>query len=420
MGGSARHPRFHALVITQVEPRANNNPVRRTLFHMNSKERKEARRKRRQQQRKEKRRVALAPYDNYEKVISANSLIAAAKQSRKGVGWKASVQRYFMNLLRNTWDLRHKLKNGKSVVQGFICFTINERGKSRNIRSVHFKERVVQRSLCDNALVPALSRSLVYDNGASIKDKGIHFALRRCKRHLQRYFRENGFSNEGWILQLDFTGYFDNIEHKPIKELLLRTFTDRHLLWLIWTFVKSFGDRSLGIGSQVSQILAVAYASSVDHYAREVLGLNLSARYNDDSYYMHNDRRFLEICLEDLREKYATLGIKLNPKKTQIIPIKKFSFLKVRFYLTDKGKVIMKPCQKSVTRERQKLKAFRRKADMGEMQLSDVRNAYESWRGYQKHLNSKQTVREMDKLYFDLFGLRPSNRKKKKKGGELK
>ncbi len=387
---------------------------------MNSEERKEARRKRRKQQREEKNRAALAPFDDYEKVISANSLISAARKSRSGVAWKASVQRYFMNLLRNTWDLRERLKHGKSVVQGFICFTINERGKTRNIRSVHFKERVIQRSVCDNALVPALSRSLVYDNGASLKGKGIHFAIKRCKTHLQRFYRKNGFSNDGWVLLTDFSGYFDNIQHAPIKELLLCTFRDHHLLWLIWSFVKSFGDHSLGIGSQVSQVLAVAYPNAIDHYAREVLGLTESGRYMDDAYYIHRDRRYLEACLEDLKARYATLGIRLNPKKTQIIPVKRFTFIKVRFYLTAKGKVVLKPCRDSFVRERRKLKAFRRMVDEGEMKLADVRGSYESWRGYQSHLDSKRAVRDMDKLYFDLFGLRPSNRKKKKKGGKLK
>lgn len=423
MGGSVCRPRFHALFITQIEPHTHYNSVRHTPFvatleTMNSEERKAARRARREAQREKKRLEAVSRYDDYDRVISANSLIKAAKQCRKGVAWKASVQRYMMSLLRNTWELRNKLKQGISVVQGFICFTINERGKTRNIRSVHFRERVIQRSLCDNALVPVLSRSLVYDNGATLKGKGIHFALRRCKQHLRRYYCENGFSNDGWVLLIDFSGYFDNIQHPPIKELLLKSFKNRRLLWLTWRFVKSFGDKSLGIGSQVSQILALVYPNAVDHYAREVLRLSISGRYMDDSYYIHHDRQYLEECLEKLKVKFDALGIKLNPRKTQIIPVKRFTFIKVRFYLTAQGKVVMKPCKDSYVRERRKLKAFRRFVDQGRMTLDDVRCSYESWRGYQQYLDSKRSIREMDKLYFDLFGLRPST--KKKKGAKTK
>ena len=385
---------------------------------MTSEERHKAREARRKAKRAAKRAEALRAC-SFEKVISSASLVKAANLSRRGVNWKASVQRYHINLLRNTWALHQKLLRGESVVQGFICFDLIERGKLRHIRSVHFKERVVQRSLCDNALVPILSRSLIYDNGASIKGKGIHFAMFRCRDHLREYYRKHG-NNRGWVLQVDFKGYFDNIEHGPVREMLKKHFDDPRLLKLAWSFVESFGEKSLGIGSQVSQILAVAYCSAVDHYAVEVLGLNLSARYNDDSYFIHESREYLQYCLGLLVNKWEAMGIRINWKKTQIIPMRRFTFLKVRFETTDSGKVIMRPCRKSVTKQRQKLKAFRRKLDAGEMELSDVRASYESWRGYNNHMNGHRSMVNMDKLYFDLFGLVPSEVKKKRKRRERK
>ena len=378
---------------------------------MTSEERRKGRRERREKKRQEKRRSAIGQYDSYERVIDANNLVKAAYKSRQGVAWKASVQRYMMNLLRNTWKLRRTLQEGKSVVMGFICFDICERGKKRHIRSVHFKERVVQRSLCDNALVPVLSRSLVYDNGASLEGKGIHFAMYRCKKHLQKYYRRHG-TNKGWVLQVDFSGYFDNIQHEPIRKMLEENFEDERLIELTWRFVKSFGDKSVGIGSQVSQILAVAYPNKIDHYAVEVLGLDLGARYMDDSYYFHESKEYLKDCLEKLTMKYDELGIKLNPKKTQIIPLNRFTFLKVRYELLDTGKVLMRPCRESITRQKQKLKSFRKKVDEGEMTLEDVRCSYESWRGYNKHLNGYKSLQRMDDLYYETFGLLPAGTKK--------
>jgi hypothetical protein len=278
---------------------------------------------------------------------------------------------------------------------------------------------VVQRSLCDNALVPVFSRSLIYDNGASIKGKGIHFAMFRCRDHLREYYRKHG-SNRGWVLQVDFKGYFDNIEHGPVLDMLKKHFTDPRLLKLAWSFVESFGEKSLGIGSQVSQILAVAYCSAVDHYAVEVLGLNLSARYNDDSYFIHESREYLEDCLAILADRWTALGIRLNWKKTQIIPLRRFTFLKVRFELTETGRVIMRPCRRSISKQRRKLYAFRRAVDNGKMTLDDVRGSYESWRGYNRHMNGYKSIINMDRLYYDLFGLVPSEVKKKRKRRERK
>lgn len=110
---------------------------------MTSEERHKAREERRKAKRAEKRKRDLAPYDNYDNMISSRSLYQAAVVSRHGVGWKASVQRYHINLLRNTWELHRKLMNQENVIMGFICFDLIERGKLRHIRSVHFKERVV-------------------------------------------------------------------------------------------------------------------------------------------------------------------------------------------------------------------------------------------------------------------------------------
>ena len=381
---------------------------------MNSEDRHKARRLRREQKRKEKRKQSIAEYDNYDNICSMNKLYKAVKLSKKTVSWKASVQRYCMSLLRNLLQTKRRMLNIEYIPMGFICFRISERGKTRDIRSVHFKERVVQRALCDNALIPVLSRSLIYDNGASLKGKGIHFAIDRCKEHLRKYYKQHG-TNEGWILQIDYKGYFDGILHEPVMNLVDNAFEDKRIVELTRQFVEAFGDKSLGIGSQVSQILAVAYPNKIDHYMIEELGLNLCARYNDDCYYIHEDKLYLEYCLQEHKRMCDKLGIKLNPKKTHIIPLKSFTFLKARFFLTKTGKVVVKPCAKSITRMRNHLKDFKVLLDKGEMDFDSVRNAYESWRGYISHCDAHRTVREMDKLFYQIYGIWPTRKRDMKK-----
>ena len=154
-----------------------------------SEERKERRYQRRKAAREAKRREKIGKYDDFERVASLNSLYEAATEAAKGVTWKASVQRYHASLLFNISNTRADLLAGKDIRRGFICFTICERGKLRNIKSVHFSERVVQKSFCTNVLYPTFTRGLIYDNGASQEGKGTHFALRRLKTHLRRHFR---------------------------------------------------------------------------------------------------------------------------------------------------------------------------------------------------------------------------------------
>lgn len=139
---------------------------------MTSEERREQRYQRRKAARLKKRQEIIGKYDDFERVASLNSLYEAAREASKGVDWKASVQRYNSLLLFNISKTRAELLAGKDIRRGFICFDICERGKLRHIKSVHFSERVVQKSFCTNIIYPTFTRSLIYDNGASQQGKG--------------------------------------------------------------------------------------------------------------------------------------------------------------------------------------------------------------------------------------------------------
>jgi hypothetical protein len=205
---------------------------------------------------------------------------------------------------------------------------------------------------------------------------------------------------------MDFTGYFDNILHEPVYELLDKAFSDKRIVAFCRQFIEPFGSKSLGIGSQISQILAISYRSSIDHYVKEVLRALEYGCYMDDSYLMDEDKDRLWARYQAIREKCAAKGIKINPRKTQIVKIKKgFTCMKGKFYLTGTGRVIVKPCRKNTTAARRKLKSFRRKLAAGEMTLEQIICSYNSYRGYiLKDYNSHKTVRSMDKLFHELFG----------------
>ena len=80
---------------------------------------------RRQQKREQKRQQYKALYDDYDRLASVSALMKAAYLSRRGVGKKASVQKYMMNLLMNSVQSHGKLMNGQDVRQGFIEFDIH-------------------------------------------------------------------------------------------------------------------------------------------------------------------------------------------------------------------------------------------------------------------------------------------------------
>lgn len=138
------------------------------IRQMNSKERHEARYQRRKMKRLLRKRQKEARNGDFDKVFTFDNLYTAFRKCCLGVGWKASTQRFKANALQNVNDIYRSLHNGTYKSRGFYEFDIVERGKERHIKSVHISERVVQRCLCDNALVPHVQQ-VVY-----LRQRGVH------------------------------------------------------------------------------------------------------------------------------------------------------------------------------------------------------------------------------------------------------
>lgn len=369
---------------------------------MNSTERREARYQRRKQKRLEKKQQQYAECDDFDKVFTFDNLYQAYKKCCRGVGWKASTQRYSANALLNVNDTLRLLKEGKYKSRGFYEFDIVERGKPRHIQSVHISERVVQRCLCDNALVPMFGRSFIYDNGACMERKGIDFSARRLACHLQRHYRKHGTG--GYALVFDFSKYFDTIRHEPLKQIVDRTFNDSRIAGLVKQFIDDFGDVGLGLGSQISQVSALMYPNALDHYVKEILRVKHYGRYMDDGYLIHESKEYLQKCLAEIRRICSELGITLNAKKTQIVKLSRgVNFLKRRFILTDMGKVIIKPARKGITKMHRKLRTFKRWLDEGKMSMADIQTSYVSWKGHLKHCNAYTVTIRADVMFNNLF-----------------
>lgn len=373
---------------------------------MTSEDRHKARYERRRQARDAKRQTAAAPYDDFNLVADADNLCWAFHVAKRSVAWKESVQRFEASLFRNIAELRRRLIAGESVQKGFMEFTLRERGKIRHIKSVHISERVVQKVLSDKVLAPLLTPPLIHDNGASIKYKGVHFALRRLICHLTRFYKHNNFSNAGYALLIDFAKYFDNVDHDVLFNLIDKRIADSRVRALIRGFVSVFGDgKSLGLGSQISQVSAIFYPNELDHFIKEKLRIKYYGRYMDDLYLIHADKKYLRYCLHKIKTFCEKLKITVHERKTRIVKLSEgVPFLKGKYVLTESGRILRLPNKESARRMRRKLKKFKSLLDAGKMKFEDLRAAYQSWRGnFRKRFNSHYCILRMDALYNELF-----------------
>ena len=364
-----------------------------------------------------------------EDVITIGHFVKALKACMRSVGFKFSVQKYVQHALHHIAAVvRFILAGGKPVVTNSQTTVIRERGKERIITPIVIDDRVVQRVLCDYALVPVIIPHLIYDNGASTQDKGVSFARKRLLHHICSAIKEWGVEHV-YVLKIDFKSYFDSIPHAECYRVLNKYFEDKRIVDLVITIIESYklsdinkiedatirsaeldklrNHECVGIclGSQISQVMALVVPNDYDHYIKDKLGIKYYMRYMDDGVILLNSKEKLTELKEELREVASRYGLTLHPKKTMIVKLTKgFTFMKVRYRATGEGKVIKTLCRDGVTRERRKLKKFEAKVESGIMTMDDVYSSMQSWLTHAKIAKHHHTVKRMIMLYDDLYG----------------
>lgn len=384
---------------------------------MNSKERHEARYLRRKAKRIQRINERAERYTNLDTIFGLIPMGQAFLNGRKGTRWKTSTQIFGANLVLNLEKEIEKLKKGTWKGYGFHKFLIHERGKLRWIQSVKTPEKTVQRTFCDNCLIPIIRPHLIYDNSASLKGKGTNFCLQRFTKHLQWHIHRYGV--KGGIFFFDFHSYFKLIDHRPLKDDVAKLVKTSFTMLLYNLLIDAFGEKGLGLGSQVSQISAVYFPNGTDHLIKDQMRIHCYGRYNDDGYIILPSYKDLERARDAFLNSIKQRGIIPNEKKCRIIPLKShFTFLKKRFHITKTGKIIMRPVREAVTRERHRLRKFKGFVEKGTMTFEEVELAFHSWltsmtKGHGFHI-ILNAIRYFDMIFQKYGSYKPRKRKNRR------
>ena len=175
----------------------------------------------------------------------------------------------------------------------------------------------------------------IYENTFSNHSHGFR-PLRSCHTALQEI--EQNFRGVKWFIEGDIEGFFDNIDHHVLINIIRRRIQDEHFIGLLWKFLKAgyleewiFHKTYSGTpqGGIISPILANIYLNELDKYLDEyTIKFN---KGNPKDRKRNNEARAIESRMTRLNKKMKANWDKWNEedKKNHLKILKEYKRKKV-------------------------------------------------------------------------------------------
>ncbi len=253
--------------------------------------------------------------NQYDKKLTYENLMKAHLESRKGKSLRKEIILFNLKQEEYIMWLYKQLKNGTYKHSGYTTFYITE-PKVRVIEKSVYLDRIVHRWYVDNFMKDYFIKSFINTSYACLENRGMHKAcldVQKTMKHCKRIW------NNYYIIKMDVSKYFQNIDKEILYNILQRKIKDKKLLWLTREILYSNGkQKGLPIGNYTSQCFANIYLNELDQYAKHQLKLKYYFRYMDDIIVMVRTKKEaiqkLQLIRIYLKEK---LELELN-SKTQI------------------------------------------------------------------------------------------------------
>lgn len=325
-------------------------------------------------------------------------LFHAVRECKAGVNWKDSVAGFSKNRFANCEKLYDQILNGKYGLFRYNCFTIHE-PKTREIVATHIRDRVVQRALCNTYLYDALTKGFVDESFACLVNKGTTNARTYLRKIMQNAYED--YLDSAYICKIDIKNYFGSIDHDLLKKAVKKRVDNLWARNYVYLLIDSFDPViqqgvGIGLGSQISQLLALTFLDDIDHKIKEQFGVKYYIRYMDDFILICKTKEHAKNCLKQVTEELNKLKLNISPKKSYIAPLSNsINFLGFRYRLHKDGFVSMQVLSNKAGKERRKL--IKQLAHFPVKQIDD---SFRSWKANVKQGTSYKFVQKMNSFYY--------------------
>lgn len=326
----------------------------------------------------------------FEKICEPHNIVEAYRRTRKGVSKKRDADEFVERLEHRILKLSDDLRAHRYNFGPYQVFRVRD-PKERNIYVAPFPDRVAHHAI-NWYIEPILSKSFIKDSYACQKGKGNLAALQRLQRWL------NG-DPETYVLKMDIKRYFASVDRAILLAKVAKKIKDpdvfKTLEKLVYTAPSDPGYEGIGlpIGNLTSQTFANVYLDTLDHFAKDKLGIKRYMRYVDDFLCLGPKRAMHETrkVLKEFLGKWLKLTV--DPEKDLVLHARNgVPFLGF----------VLRPNQRPRLR-REAVKRFLWKQKQAkEMGLSqpDIAAKVLSWYGYAKLADVRQLLERSDTMKY--------------------
>ena len=340
---------------------------------------------------------------------------------------KKKIQKFDNFYSCNIAKIKEMLIKKDYVLGRYNLFLIHE-PKIRIIMSQEIEDKIVNHLVAKYFLVDVFDKSMSDRNCATRIGKGTHYALRLFKQDYNYYLNKY---KKFYILKLDISKYFYNLDHEIIKNIIRHKIKDKNALKLIDSIIDSTDEKYINeeiirlknneknkilnsnyndkekrlkeveqlplykegkgvcIGNMVSQVVATFYLDKLDKYIEEQLGIKAYARYMDDFYCMHEDKEYLKNCLDKIKNFLLKYKLTLNRKTKIYSSNENIEFLGFMFSSKNKN-IRMKLTNKTKRKFKAKMKVKNKELLNNKISFEQYRSVRDSYRGHLSYGNCKK------------------------------
>lgn len=202
----------------------------------------------------------------------------AWKDCARGKRRRPDVAELYRDADRVVIGLARALRAGTWRHQPYRLIGVRD-PKRRLVAAATVADRIVHHAIL-RVLAPCYNRRFIEHGYACLPGRGTHRALLAWLAHAQRL---------PYVLCLDVSRYFYEIEQSTLRGLVLRAFPEPQVAALVDEVMRSAG-RGLPIGNLTSQWWGNVYLDGLDHYALRTLKVEAYQRYMDDIHVFGRSR----------------------------------------------------------------------------------------------------------------------------------